>query len=416
MRQSNSFHGSRAAHSRRGAALIMVALLVSSLAAAALVMMTTIGASKREKQASKQEIGATFVAEAGMNAALLDLVTGGTGQVATEQNASFGGAEFAVIPADIGGGLTSLTATGNDGNSTATIEVVVQLVNSSLFAYGAFGDEGLTMDSNAFIDSYDSSLGDYASQEVNGQGNDTWANENGHAGSNNDITLESNSGIHGNATPGPSSSTTLVGNNTSVSGSTAPAANTMPLDPLTIPSFPSSGSLAVSGTEVIPSGNHHFDALVVKGTATLQINGPATVVFGSAELRSNAELLVDATNGPVEIYVIDDFILNSNTLMASTTKNPGDLALLLESDNIINPGLTVDLDDVLFESNAKFYGTIYAPNAAIDIDSNFELFGAIVARQLHLDSNSKIHFDEALLNSSSQSQTSLDVLYSRVVK
>ena len=66
-----------------------------------------------------------------------------------------------------------------------------------------------------------------------------------------------------------------------------------------------------------------------------------------------------------------------------------------------------------------FVGTIYAPNAAIDIDSNFELFGAIVARSLHLDSDSKIHYDESLAtmssSSSSTSQSSLSVVYSRVV-
>jgi hypothetical protein len=50
-----------------------------------------------------------------------------------------------------------------------------------------------------------------------------------------------------------------------------------------------------------------------------------------------------------------------------------------------------------FESNAKLFGTIYAPSASIVINSNFELFGSLVARAVHLDSNSRIHFDEALL-------------------
>jgi hypothetical protein len=42
---------------------------------------------------------------------------------------------------------------------------------------------------------------------------------------------------------------------------------------------------------------------------------------------------------------------------------------------------------------------VYAPHALINIDSNFELFGSLVAQQVDLDSNSRIHFDEALLTS-----------------
>ena len=53
-------------------------------------------------------------------------------------------------------------------------------------------------------------------------------------------------------------------------------------------------------------------------------------------------------------------------------------------------------DEVDFESNAEFYGTLYAPYAIVEINSNFRLFGALVARSIHLDSNSRIHYDEAL--------------------
>ncbi len=42
------------------------------------------------------------------------------------------------------------------------------------------------------------------------------------------------------------------------------------------------------------------------------------------------------------------------------------------------------------------YGTIYAPNASVEINSNFELFGSVVARRVHLDSNCRIHYDESL--------------------
>ena len=76
------------------------------------------------------------------------------------------------------------------------------------------------------------------------------------------------------------------------------------------------------------------------------------------------------------------------------------MALYLESDNIIDPDIDVSLDPahVDFDSNSEIFGTIYAPNAHIEIDSNFRLYGSLIARSVRLDSNSRIHFDEALLN------------------
>ena len=58
----------------------------------------------------------------------------------------------------------------------------------------------------------------------------------------------------------------------------------------------------------------------------------------------------------------------------------------------------------------------HAPNAAIEIDSNFELFGALVARSIDLDSNSKIHYDVALMDVASNNQITYQVICQRVLK
>ena len=117
-----------------------------------------------------------------------------------------------------------------------------------------------------------------------------------------------------------------------------------------------------------------FDLLRIDSNDDLTIIGPATIVATDMAMRSNAELTIDATNGPVEFFVLDDFVLDSNTLVASTTLTPADVTFNLLSDNIIDPNVNIDVDYVDFNSNAQLYGTIYAPNAAIDINSNFELF------------------------------------------
>ena len=277
----------RNTRNQRGSALVVVAILITGLATATLFMLMTVGSAKREKQASQRELEATYAAEAAMNMALLDLATGGTGELGLQNAAEFGGTTFSVAVADLGGGVSELTAQAQLGPATSTVEAVVQEATVSIWAYGAFGDEYVTMDSNAMVDSYDASLGSYASQEVNGSGNSTYASANGNVGSNDFITIRQNSTIHGAATPGPNSSTTVIGN-ASVSGSTAPSTTTVEMPPLTPPALTFTGPLSVPGgdTVVLPAGDHAYDSLLVGTGATLQVTGPATLYVGSAELLS----------------------------------------------------------------------------------------------------------------------------------
>jgi hypothetical protein len=51
---------------------------------------------------------------------------------------------------------------------------------------------------------------------------------------------------------------------------------------------------------------------------------------------------------------------------------------------------------VELRSNSEFYGILYCPEGTIDVRSNFEIFGSVAAEQVIVNSNSRIHFDEAL--------------------
>lgn len=371
-------------------------VMMSAAALATLAMsMAVVSKSRSEEQSdAKQEMAALYAAEAALAEAVFAMETGNSGAI---QSSSYSGAQYWVDTKAETATVTGLTATANFGNATARVEMQVDQVVDSKWQYGAFGDIGLTMDSNAHVDSYDSGAGTYASQAVNSNGNDTWANTNGHVGSNQDITLLQNSAVKGNATPGPSGTATVTGNAT-VSGSTVSSTTTVSLPAISIPSgFPNQGSLSVTGSQTLAPGDYEFDELRINSSKDLTIVGPARVIATDMILRSNSELAIDATNGPVEFYVRDDFILDSNSLIASGTQAPEDVTFNLLSDNIIDPNVSVDVDYIDFNSNSKLYGTIYAPSAKIEVNSNFELFGAVVAKQVHLDSNAYIHFDEALL-------------------
>ena len=400
----------RTSNARRGSTLVVVSVLMTAVAMLSLTVLALMNAGAKRQRSVQDRLAAQYVAEAAIGEALWAMQDGGTGDLGEEGAPSaFGEADYWVEATDLGGGLVSLAATGLDRGAGWRIEVVLRETSQSVFTWGAFGDVGMTMDSNATVDSYDSNLGLYEDQDVNGSGSNKYALENGNVGSNEDVGISGNSTVHGAAKPGPSGTTTTVGTAV-VTGSTTPSAATLDLPALEIPVIASSGDLSVSSSYTIVAGSHAFDDLTVENTETLVVEGPATIVVENMTLQSNSELIVDATNGPVEFFVLGDFIMNSNTLFASTTLTPADISINLNSDNVIDPDITVDLDEVDFDSNAKLYGTVYAPNASIEINSNFELFGSLVAYQVHLDSNSKVHFDEALLTADSDEETKFETV------
>lgn len=406
-----------AARVRRGGALIAVIFLGVALATLSLAALTLSSAAMRELQGTRRVTAARYVADAGLGAALFELRTGGDGQVGSaDQPVDFGGGRFWVERQPMEGNLLSLVSTGEQNGAKVRLQLALRGEQPSIYRFGAFGDEQLTMRSNATIDSYDSDAGSYEDQADNGSGSHSYANENGTIGSNGGILLQQNARVYGDAAAGPDDATTIMGN-AIVTGSTTPSAEELVLPPVEIPELPSLGPLIVpaGSTLTVASGTQAYDELWVQTGSLLLVDGPATLVFDSLLLDSNSEILVDATLGAVEFYIRRDFVLDSNTTVSSLTQKPADIAFFLASDNITDPELEVDLDDIDFDSNSKLYGTIYAPSAAIEIDSNFELFGAIIARRLVLDSNSKVHYDETLGNAQGGGPQDFETVAWRVI-
>ena len=401
---------------RRGAAIVMVLLVLLSLFGVSLALWTTSLSARSEQRGALAQLSAQYAAEAGVSAAFAELSANPNSAVAgvlgsPEEPTALGDAGYWVVRTDGAEGVTSLTATGLGDNRAASIELVVQRVVDAFYTWGAFGDEFLDMSSNARVDSYDSRLGSYAAQAVNGSGSSAYAGSDGDVGSNGSVSMSQNSKVHGDATPGELSTATILGS-AEVTGSTASATGVYELPPLVVPSFGTVGNFALANgaSQTIASGDVEYTDLSVGKNAVLTIVGPAKVVVSNFALLAGGSVVVDATNGPVELFVRHDFVMNSNTTIASTTYAPKDVKLYLESDNILDPDLVVELDEVGLKSNSKLYGTIYAPQALVDVRSNFELFGSLVAKRVQLSSNALVHFDEALLDESASGDVQFEVL------
>ncbi|MFT7668977.1 MAG: hypothetical protein ACI8X5_001677 [Planctomycetota bacterium] len=394
--------------------MLLVAFVIMGVSVLSLALFTNVKSTGKAQRGSRETFNALLVTEAGLADAMLMLRKGEEADIGSAQNpAGFGSASYWVSDDEISPGTHSLVSTGLENGVGARLELVVKAVASGTMVWAAFGDDGMTMDSNAFVDSYDSSVGTglYEDQVVDGPGPDDYALGNGNIGSNADVSIQSNAMVFGDATPGPTGTASAIGNS-EISGSTTPAPTLIEMPAIVVPSLSSSGDVTVSGgsTLNIPSGDHRFDGFLLDSSAIVNVVGPATLVIDNFEISSNSQVNIDATNGLVEIFVRGNFVMASNTLIASTTLTPADIKINLLSDNVIDPDVEIDLDEVDFNSNAKLYGTIYAPNASVEINSNFELFGSLVADRVHLDSNSQIHFDEALMSASSSEDVSFETV------
>jgi hypothetical protein len=380
---------------------------LAALTAALLCM--NLGFS-REQHNGQREIHASYICQAGLSQSMYQLQRGLAGDVGSQANpVSWGGAQMWVQATTVTPTITRLTASGIENRGGASQELDVKAIPNTIWQYGAFGREWLHQDSNARVDSYNSTLGSYASQDINGSGSNQHGNSNGDVGSNGDISLDQNAVVWGDAVAGPSHTTTVLGN-AQISGSTTPATTQIDLPVINVPSYAPLGNRTITNNQTLASGNYNFSNLTINANKILTITGPANIVASSLQLNSNSSISVNAAGGPVTFYVIDNFVLNQNTTIASTTFTPKDVRINLLSDNVIDPGVNIQIDDVNFLSNSAVYGTILAPNARVVLNSNFQMFGSLMARSLDIHSNARFHFDEDLLNSTANGVPTYETL------
>jgi len=393
----------------------MVILLVG-MSGLSLALLEVLRASGGLQRRDREHTHAHYVAQAGLSTALFKLKQGQSGVLGSAAAPlRCDQSRYYVTQENLSGRLIRLTATGLDDRATARQELVVRRLPATIWQFGVFGTEFVHMNSDARVDSYDPALGSYAAQAINGSGTSQYALAGGNVGSNGDITLDQNARVWGSAIPGPQHVDTILGNAV-VSGSTAAASEPLELPAISVPGYTNYGALSVGTATTIPSGNRTYTNLTIGNNQTLRIVGPANIVMSNLQLRAGARIEADTTLGDVQLLVIDNFIMNAGSQVAPLDLKGEHLRLNLLSDNVINPELNVQLDTVEFDSNSKFYGTILAPTAAIQLSSNFELFGALLARSVDMSSNVRVHFNEALLDASGGAQAVFETVSWRSVR
>jgi hypothetical protein len=387
---------------RRGSAVLIAliaAVMMAGLCAALLAMNLS---TERSRDAGRRDQSSFYAAEAGLSEAYAQLMADSTWTPAGVQN--LGPTSYAVAVTSPDPRTTILESTGTDGLSETRLQLVLSTEATGFFQFAAFGADGVTLDANAFIDSYDSAYGSYASQV---QGGNDFARENGDIGSNADINLRSNTEVHGDASPGPGHQVNHLGPNSIVTGSEAPLKDPFLLPPIVVPPVASSGSMVATADMTVGPGDVRYDSFLMKGGNKLTIVGPARLIATDFTMKSNTDLVFDTTGGEIELYSTRNFVLESNSRVTTMSDSALDVTLFLDGNNLTKkPG-----DSLQLGSNADFIGAIYAPNAQFSLASNFNIYGSLMCGRLDLSSFGEIHFDEALLYDGYGATGELEVQY-----
>jgi hypothetical protein len=382
------------------------ALLVVMLTATLSMIYLQVSLAKnKEQRVSVDAKRAFYMAEAGLAEAFNGLCLGKSGDVGTEDlPAEFANGLFFVVAKDEGQGRITLKSTGLCGAGRATLSIVLQRQPDEVASRGFFGDQGITVQPGALIDSFDSRLGLYQAPAV-AEILAGLVQSGARLGCNADVTVQGSllapTYVLGDAKPGQSG-TLFRTSGVLITGSTAPAASNATMPAVVVPTYRSAGDvIATDLSAMIKPGEQGFDTLRVDPLGVLTITGPAVIV--ADKLVVEGTLALDARKGPIKMIVRDGVKLAPTSKINMLHTDPLGFSLAvpaavpsdLDGDGRNDPPVTL-------AGSGRFFGTIYAPNAPIQLQKNLEVFGGVTAQSLTVGPGTKLHYDRALSESSGE--------------
>jgi len=344
--------------------------------------MTVSGNYKRSRQAFYDaEAGVNYVL-AGVESGLADGTLVLSGSTVIVNFTAPGGFSFDPVTTfiKVSNGYR-FQVTGNAGGGRTTLEVIFDRDPSMPF--GVFGDKKLDLKQDSYVASYDSASNPNPMFSDNTHDADV--------GSNEKVLVYNGTTIYG-----------IVGLGEAVDGTDGVlAAAGVPLiefgskdvdrvDPDPLGAI--GGNLAMSFATVSVSNDNDSASPVIAGNAiSLGSGDTMTLAEGNYYLTdvtigSGANLIIDASAGPVNIYLSGAFRADIGSNI-SITGLPADFTLFSNAT-----------DNIIFIHNGAFTGTVYAPYANIEMKNGSDVFGMLWGATVDIENGGYIYFDTALKN------------------
>ena len=339
------------------------------------------------------------------------------GQTCYQKALGLPGATGTVLAINTTGAATTIRASDIASGVTQTVEAVFARSGHNN-APPLFGGNSIRLESQAYVDAYDSRNGAYTAAPRTGNRTPIHAltTNSANVGA---VALGSNSTVDGDVKVGPTGVPSVVisaAAGAKVTGTREPAAAAYTPPPITAPADTSCGTntLDVTGTLSMTVSAFLagcYNRLVLESHATLTLTGDGTIALKSSSptdvlLNSQSNLIlngqitlvtnnlsagskatveVPAGGQPVKFYVHQSASFGSQSGVNNRTQLPKNFAFYYLASNTVSIG-----------SQGAFYGFIYAPDATVNFNSQAEYFGSVVARTVRMGSQAKFHYDNAL--------------------
>jgi hypothetical protein len=283
------------------------------------------------------------------------------------------------VTGDIDSGY-SVDAVGMSGNSVRTITARLELRGP--FESAIFADEGITMNSSALVNWYNYEVGE-KNLQIGTNSTDVGA-----------IQLANGVTVNGDILVGMGSDPDVVIDATwaTITGDTYSLTEFYELSSVTVPDelqmLPSGGTIN-NDTTLIASAT--YDGINLGNNETLTIDGPVSLyIVGDIILKNSAELqVVDEVTNP-DAYLI--LYLGGDI----EVKNSGNINnLSADASSFQLYGLD-SCQSISLKNASDLYGTIYAPNATVEMDNSANLYGAVVADSFIQHNSAEFNYDASL--------------------
>jgi hypothetical protein len=372
-------------------AFVLVIVAMVAILATGMFQLTRSITNRLSEATDKKR--AFYMAESGLAEGYAGLLIGKTGNVGTsEQPAAYGDGLFWVTAEESEDDTVELVSTGMVGRGRAVLSLVVERGESSVAELGMFWSSAPSVGTGSLVDGFDSSQGSYESQVLGGLA----PIGAGRLGSNEAITADGSAAapttINAEVAPGPEEE--LVTNElVTLHGSVTAARATTPLPQVDVPQV--SVSRGIEHTSSMPlllqPGTTGLEFLHVGGTGSVLVEGPATLVLGALSVEPGAELVIDSAGGPVDIYVTGGLDLQSDASVVTPSADPASVTIQVAGS---------PREPVRLAATGAFHGVIYAPEAEVQVEAPFEVFGALVGDRAVLGAGVRLHFDRELAKQS----------------
>ncbi|MFT7678335.1 MAG: hypothetical protein ACI8QC_002321 [Planctomycetota bacterium] len=377
--------------SRRGSALVLCLILVTLIAGLGAGLVQVSAAHQRKQAQSINNMRALYIAEAGLSEAFLSLSQGRSGEVGNPAElATYAGGYFWVTAEKQADGLIQLRSTGLYRSGRSCLGAVVSSNYNPVGARGVSSLGDLLVGAGSIFGVLDPS-GTGATAQLRADGDIIFQG----------ITRDGvgSTSVAGNVQPGPRG---IVegGAYVQISGSIASSLSEMDMPAVRFPSLgPSTGDIEVAArSEVNLNGDQRRGVLTVATGGTLTLTGPAVIYLDQLLVSPGGNLVIDTSNGPVELYLDDSIDLADGSYLSEIGGDPSQAAIIVGSPAAADDG-SRSLSAQTMAATGTFSGLIYSPYSTLNLGGTLDIVGAVSAGELSLGAGSNVTYDPSLATS-----------------